>query len=73
MEPNTEPIITIMVEDGIRAGWNSMEMADAVRKIRTVAVYCGSNEGKSPVFAEKAAGKPFNTQSISFHLPQKPS
>ena len=50
-----------------------MEMADAVRKIRTVAVYCGSNEGKSPVFAEKAAGKPFNTQSISFHLPQKPS
>ena len=21
VEPNTEPIITIMVEDGIRAGW----------------------------------------------------
>ena len=44
-------------------------MADSAKKIRTVAVYCGSNEGKSPVFAEKAAGKPFiHNQLVSiFH------
>lgn len=43
-------------------------MADSVKRISTVAVYCGSNEGKSPVFAEKAAGKLIER---SFHLPQR--
>lgn len=47
-------------------------MADSVKRISTVAVYCGSNEGKSPVFAEKAAGKLIERdQLISPHIPQR--
>jgi len=31
-------------------------MAEPEKRLKTVAVYCGANEGKSPMFAEKAAG-----------------
>ena len=48
---------------GGRRYTSCIEMVDSV-KIRTVAVYCGSNEGKSPVFAEKAAGKLLHDQLI---------
>jgi len=34
----------------------SPKMAEPEKRLKTVAVYCGANEGKSPMFAEKAAG-----------------
>ena len=31
-------------------------MAECEKRLKTVAVYCGAKEGKSPMFAEKATG-----------------